>query len=392
MRPSARRHRIRLATAAALGATVLAGCAFGQPSDTTGQPPNLAPSPRPSPTATVPAPGGGEPSDVTAQVLTKDLAVPWGLDFLPDGSALVTERDTHRILKVSPSGKATPVQTLDVVGGGGEGGLLGLAVSPAYRRDKTVFVYYTTDRDNRIATLVLGRRPVPILTGIPAARNHNGGRLAFGPDGYLYAGTGDAGDRTAAPNPRSLGGKILRMTTAGKAAPGNPIPGSVVWSTGHRNVQGLAWDPQKRLYATEFGQNRYDELNLITRGRNYGWPTFEGFGRGSGRGFADPLVAWTTAEASPSGVAIAGNTAVVACLRGQRLYAVELDRRTGRATGTPQPLLQEEYGRLRTVVTAPDGSLWVTTSNKDGRGTPQPDDDRILRIVPPGGGGGVSVL
>jgi glucose/arabinose dehydrogenase len=263
---------------------------------------------------------------------------------------------------------------------------MGIAVSPGYRTDKTVFVYYTTDTDNRIAKLVLGGKPVPILTGIPAGqRTHNGGRIAFGPDGYLYAGTGDANTPAEAQNPRSLAGKILRMTTAGRPAPGNPSPRSVVWSLGHRNVQGLAWDEKKRMYAAEFGQNRFDELNLITPGKNYGWPIVEGVGRN--RRFVDPLVVWSTADASPSGVAISGGTAVVACLRGKRLYAVPLDPATGRPSARPEDVLTGRYGRLRTVVAAPDGSLWVTTSNKDGRGNPTSGDDRILRIVPPGGGG-----
>jgi glucose/arabinose dehydrogenase len=367
----------------AAAAVVLAGCGFGQPADTSGRPPDLTLSPSPVPSA------ARQPAGVNAQVLAKDLAVPWGLDFLPDGTALVTERDTHRILKVAANGKVTPVQTIPGVTGDGEGGLLGLAVSPRYDRDRTVFVYYTTARDNRIAKLVLGRRPVPILTGIPAARNHNGGRIAFGPDGYLYAGTGDAGERDDAQDPRSLGGKILRMTTAGKPAPGNPRPGSVMWSLGHRNVQGLAWDAEERMYATEFGQNRFDELNRIEPGKNYGWPEVEG--GGGDRRFADPLATWRTDEASPSGLALAGKVAVLACLRGQRLYTVELDAATGRLAADPQATLEEKYGRLRTVVNAPDGSLWVTTSNRDGRGRPTADDDRILRIVPPGGGG-VSVL
>jgi glucose/arabinose dehydrogenase len=371
--------------ACAVSLTALSGCSFGSPADTTGQPPNLTPSPSPTPSETAPSDTGA----VGDQVLAENLDVPWGLGFLPDGSALVTERDSHRILKISPGGRPTPVQTLTGVTGGGEGGLLGLAVSPKYRTDKTVFVYYTTATDNRIAKLRLGGRPVPILTGIPAARNHNGGRIAFGPDGYLYAGTGDGGVGANAQNLRSLGGKILRMTAAGKPAPGNPFRGSMVWSLGHRNVQGLAWDAQRRLYATEFGQNRFDELNLIRPGKNYGWPLVEGTARRSR--FVNPLVTWTPDKASPSGLAMSGTVAVLACLRGQRLYAVALNPRTGQPRSRPQALLAGEYGRLRTVVAAPDGSVWVTTSNRDGRGTPRGRDDRIIRIVPPGGGG-VSVL
>jgi glucose/arabinose dehydrogenase len=386
---SGRRDRLRLhgrgaAVACALS-LALSGCAFGSSPDTTGQPPNLTPSPSPTPSTAAPSPSAAAGD----QVLAKNLDVPWGLAFLPDGTALITERDTHRILEMAPGGKPTPVQTLRGIGGGGEGGLLGIAVSPRYEKDKTVFVYYTTATDNRIAKLRLGGRPVPILTGIPSANVHNGGRIAFGPDGYLYAGTGDGGERSNSQDRASLGGKILRMTPEGKPAPGNPFPGSVVWSLGHRNVQGLAWDSRKRLYAAEFGQNRFDELNLIRAGRNYGWPEVEGIGRRAG--FVDPLQTWTTDQASPSGVAISGGIAVLACLRGERLYAVALDPRTGRVHGDPKVLLEGEYGRLRTVVAAPDGSIWVTTSNRDGRGEPAEDDDRILRIVPPGGGG-VSVL
>jgi glucose/arabinose dehydrogenase len=313
--------------------------------------------------------------DSAVKTLVSGLVAPWGLAFLPDGSALVTERDSARILSVTADGTVREVQRIDEARPSGEGGLLGIAVSPSYASDRWVYVYYTAASDNRIARLRLGERPQPILTGIPRAGNHNGGRLAFGPDGMLYAGTGDAAQRGRAQDRANLGGKILRMTPEGAPAAGNPFGGSVVWSMGHRNVQGLAWDAQGRMYASEFGQNRYDELNRIEPGRNYGWPEVEGPGSGGGR-YVEPIATWATDDASPSGIAIAGERVYMACLRGQRLYRIGLD---GKA---PEVLLAGKYGRLRHVALAPDGSLWVLTSNRDGRGSPSRDDDRILRLTP----------
>jgi glucose/arabinose dehydrogenase len=313
--------------------------------------------------------------------LASGLAAPWGLAFLPDGSALMSERDTRLIKSVGKNGSVRTVQRVTQADSSGEGGLLGIAVSPGYARDKLVYAYYTTARDNRIARFRLGGDPSPIVTGIPVSGIHNGGRLAFGPDGFLYAGTGDASERGRSQDVASLGGKVLRMTPDGKPAPGNPFPGSVVWSFGHRNVQGLAWDSRGRLYASEFGQNRHDEVNRILPKHNYGWPTVEGFGgNASGGGFTDPLVTWAPREASPSGVAILHQTLYVACLKGERLWRIPIhdDGRLGR----PESLLVGKYGRLRHVAVAPDGSLWVLTSNRDGRGHPVAADDRILRLDP----------
>ncbi|GAA3390912.1 PQQ-dependent sugar dehydrogenase [Cryptosporangium minutisporangium] len=374
-----RRALVLLATSLVLALT---GCSLGAPDETeSGESPNL-----PTPSASPTAPGGSAEDDgVGVQVLAKNLQVPWGVAFLPDGNAVVTERDTRRILRVTPGGRVTPIQTINDAYSGGEGGLLGISVSPKYETDKTVFIYYTTRSDNRIASLRLGEEPQPIVTGIPVSGIHNGGRLAFGPDGYLYAGTGDASERGLSQDLKSLGGKILRMTTAGKAAPGNPYPNSLVWSRGHRNVQGLAWDSKKRLWATEFGQNEWDEVNLITKGGNYGWPTVEG--KGNDRRFTNPVLTWTTDEASPSGAVIVGSNLLVAALKGKRLWVVTLDPENGTVVGDPRATLQNRYGRLRTVVSAPDGSVWVATSNRDGRGDPTVDDDRILRIIPPGSSG-----
>ena len=317
------------------------------------------------------------------------LAVPWGIAFLPDGDALVAERDTARILRI-PAGGGEPREEMQVPGvntDAGEGGLLGLAVSPDYERDRLVYAYFTSGADNRIVRFRLGGQVRPVLTGIAAAAIHNGGRIAFGPDGKLYAGVGDAADTSNAQNRESLNGKILRMDPDGSVPSDNPFDGSLVYSWGHRNVQGLAWDRRGRLWASEFGQNSRDEVNLIRAGRNYGWPEVEGVGGGGG-GFTDPLVTWSTAEASPSGAAIIGSTLYVAALRGECVWRIPLD---GASAGRPTQILAGRYGRIRTVVAAPErsgderaargsGTLWVSTSNLDGRGSPRGDDDRIIAI------------
>ena len=188
----------------------------------------------------------------------------------------MTERRTGRILSVSDTGPVQEVQRLAEVFPTGEGGLLGIAASPNYSTDRWVYVYYSTTVDNRVARLHLGERPQPILTGIRKSTFNNGGRIAFGPDGMLYVGTGDVVDARAPQDLFSFNGKILRITPDGDPAPGNPFPDSPVYSYGHRNVQGLAWDPWGRLYAAEFGDHRYDELNRVLPGRNYGWPYVEG--------------------------------------------------------------------------------------------------------------------
>ena len=325
------------------------------------------------------------PVEVETSVVATGLEAPWDLVFTPGGEALVTERDSGRLLSVDASGYVEELQTLPA-GGVGEGGLLGLALSPDYERDGLIYAYYSTDTDNRVVRFREGEEPEPILTGIPVNSYHNGGRIAFGPDGNLYVGTGDAGDRPSSQDTNSLAGKILRLTPKGEVPGDNPFPGNPLYSYGHRNVQGLAWDTNGQLYASEFGQDTFDEVNRIVPGGNYGWPEVEGEG-GEGSGYVDPVATFfPTSEASPSGVDILKGGAIpqwegdffMAALRGQRLYRLDLDE-SGAVVGQEE-LLQGEAGRLRHVVQAPDGSLWVLTSNRDGRGNPVPDDDRIIRL------------
>ncbi|MFD6245281.1 PQQ-dependent sugar dehydrogenase [Streptomyces roseolus] len=339
-------------------------------------------SPPPAASSSAAAPSGapaGEGRVTVAGTLTEGLRSPWGLAALPGGDLLVSSRDERTVTRVDGrDGAKTPLGEVPGVVPGGEGGLMGLAV-----REGWVYAYLTAESDNRIVRMRYGGgagdrlgAPEPVLTGIPRGTVHNGGRIAFGPDGMLYAGTGETGETGLAQDRGSLGGKILRMTPEGKPAPGNPFPGSVVYSYGHRNVQGLAWDAEGRLWAAEFGQNTWDELNLVEPGRNYGWPVVEG--RAGKDGFVDPVAQWATSEASPSGIAYARGAVWTAGLRGERLWRIGLSGTE--LAGEPEAFLTGEYGRLRTVLADGAGRLWLVTSETDGRGTPEAGDDRILRL------------
>jgi glucose/arabinose dehydrogenase len=311
------------------------------------------------------------------EVLATGLDVPWGIAFLPGNDAIVTERETGRLLRVRQGEPTVAVGLIEDATATGEVGLLGIAASP--NDDGLLYVYYGTPDDNRVARLRLGEEPEVIVEGIPGAPFHTGGRLAFGPDGMLYVTVGDATVPASAQDPDSLAGKILRIQADGSIPEDNPVSASAVFSLGHRNVEGLAWDPAGRLWATEFGEARLDELNLIEAGGNYGWPAVEGPG-GDPR-YIDPVVTWTPAEASPAGVAFARGSLYVAALRGEKLWQVPLDA-DGRP-GTPIALLEGKYGRIRIVELGPDGWLWIGTSNRDGRGGPPgPEDDRIVRFPP----------
>ncbi|MFF0436994.1 PQQ-dependent sugar dehydrogenase [Streptomyces sp. NPDC004327] len=346
-------------------------------------PPSAPSAPPSSPSAPSSATASTATSPARVRVvgtLTRDLKSPWGLVELPGGDLLVSSRDERTITRVDArTGRKTSLGQVPGVVPGGEGGLLGLAL-----RDGRVYAYLTSATDNRIVRMRYGGgpgdrlgAPEPVLTGIPKGPIHDGGRIAFGPDGMLYAGTGETGKGSLAQDKGSLAGKILRMTPEGRPAPGNPFPGSVVWSYGHRNVEGLAWDADGRLWASEFGQDTWDELNLIEPGRNYGWPVVEG--RAGRPGYTDPVVQWPTDEASPSGIAYARGAIWAAALRGQRLWRVPVSG--AERSGEPQAFLKGEYGRLRTVLATAGGTrLWLVTSETDTRGTPGPGDDRILRL------------
>lgn len=383
------KRRIAVTTRLIVGLVVLAGCSSGsddQSDSVASVGPTSAPTPAPSstPTSTGSASTGSVPVVSVQKTLTTDLDVPWGVAFLADNSALVAERPTGRVVLIgADGGAATPVGTVPGVADQGEGGLLGLAVLPlkAPEADVTVYAYLTsTEGDNRVVRMSFDGSKLgpatPVLTGIPSAGNHNGGLVTVGPDGKLWIGTGEAGQKPLSQDRSSLGGKILRINPDGSIPDDNPFPGSPVYSLGHRNVQGLAFDSADRPWAVEFGQNTWDELNLIVPAGNYGWPEVEG--KEEREEFIEPLVQWTTDEASPSGMAIVDDVAYIGGLRGQRLWQVPLN---GTTTGTPKAWLRGQYGRLRNVVAAPGGGLWVTTSNRDGRGDPGPGDDKILRLA-----------
>ena len=329
---------------------------------------------------------GSQPALAAPRVdrtLAKDLGVPWGMAFLPSGNALVGERDSGDVHLVRRGGGRRRVGHLDAfsqVSRAGESGLLGLALHPRFASNRLVYAYLSTSHDNRIVRMTYagGRLGAPhvVVAGIPMSLHHNGGGLTFGPDGLLYASTGDGEVSSRAQSTSSLGGKILRLTPDGDAAAGNPF-GNRVWTMGHRNVEGVAFDRRGQLWASEFGEKEADELNMIVRGANYGWPYVEG-SDGAG-GYRDPLASWSpTAICSPAGLAIANGKAWLGALRGECLYSVTL---RGPDSGRKRRHFHGRWGRIRQVVHAPDGSLWITTSNRDGRATPGAGDDRVIRIA-----------
>ncbi len=319
------------------------------------------------------------------EVVASNLSIPWDIAFLPAGDMLVTER-TGRLIGITKDGTVTVITGTPTARAAGEGGLLGLTLHPDFSQNNQLYLYVTVTNDgktiNRVerytleGTTLTNRRV--ILDNIPGASNHDGGRLRFGPDEKLYITTGDASSEQNAQNRDSLAGKILRLNDDGSIPSDNPF-NTAIWSYGHRNPQGITWDDQGRLWATEHGRSGittgFDELNLIEPGNNYGWPTIQGPATKDGmvtpRLQSGPTTTW-----APASALYVDGSIFFGGLRGEALYEADI-------TVSP-PVLKEhfknEYGRIRTVVLGPDGMLYFTTSNRDGRGGVKEGDDKIVRV------------
>ena len=328
-----------------------------------GAPPEVGP-----PSSGAPLPGPGDPAEPGSgedegdpNVMASGLSVPTGLVVLPDGSAVVGERDTGRLLQVFPDrSPARELMTLPGIDTAGDGGLLGLALSPTHVEDGLFYAYVSTATDNRVVRFPMGGTPNPVFTGIPRGEVHNGGGLLFDADGSLYVGTGDAGNPALADDPASLAGKVLKIDVFGA-----PVGAGLVYSRGHRNVTALCAGGEEDLYATD---DQPDELSPVTEGTDVGSTT--------------PVVSIVEEEGGLGGCTAAGRFIFLGALDGERIHVVTLDE-SGVSVEDPEEVLGGQYGRLRTVVLDAEGGLWVTTSNRDGIGTPAEDDDKVLRILPP---------
>ncbi|WP_405807064.1 PQQ-dependent sugar dehydrogenase [Streptomyces sp. NBC_00210] len=321
---------------------------------------------------------GGVPDPGAVSALAGGVDVAWGLGFLPDGSGIYTERNTFNVYRLTKAGTKTLIGKVpNAVGTGGEGGLLGVEISPGFNTDHYLYFTHTAAEGNRIVRMKYENNALSdykiLLQGMEKSRFHNGGRLRFGPDGKLYASMGDAQSGSRAQDKNSLNGKILRINPDGTIPSDNPF-GNAVWSLGHRNPQGLDFDSQGRLWQAEFGNSNMDEVNLIQKGGNYGWPNCEGTS-GSCSGYIAPKKTWPTSSASPSGLTIINDYVFVATTVGQRVYRLRID--PGSNLVEQKTYFQGTYDRLRTVEVDHDGDIWLTTStDKDGTA----GNDRILLI------------
>ncbi|MEO9133735.1 MAG: PQQ-dependent sugar dehydrogenase [Jatrophihabitantaceae bacterium] len=336
-----------------------------------------------SPGNTSPTPSGSPttPAEDPA-VVAKHLAAPTGLVLLPDGTALVGERTTGRILQVQPQ-PGKPIKIIRTIGGVstvGGGGLLDLALSPHYGQDSLIFAYVTTATDNRVVAFTLTGPVTPVLTGIPRGPSDNAGRITFGADGDLYIGTGDAGRPADAANLAAESGKVLRVTDIGQPAPNNPSTTSPMFTSGHRVITGLCVEPNTGDMLEVGPEAQGADVNVLVAGRTYGWPHVS---------VDDGPSAATlpAADGAPGSCAVQQNTLYITSLDGHALLQAPLTvKGTSITVGSFKADLVNKYGRLLTVVAAPDGALWLTTANRDGHGQPIPDDERVLRIVMSGGG------
>lgn len=329
-------------------------------------------------------PDGGIEVDSAVSTVAEGLSVPWAIAFLPDGALLVTER-TGTLARIE-DGEVTRL-TVESVRTGGEGGLLGLALHPDFAENHFLYLYLTSETaggtENRVVRYVYQggalTDAVAIIEGIPGARYHDGGRIAFGPDGYLYVTTGDAGDETSAQDTASLSGKILRLKDDGSLPADNPF-GNAVYSYGHRNPQGLAWDAAGELWATEHGRSGvlsgYDELNRIERGANYGWPEVQG--DETREGMTPPVLHSGASDTwAPASLAYRDGVLYWGGLRGEALYEARIERES---VADLRAHFAGEYGRIRELQFDANGRLYFTTSNTDGRGNPQAGDDRVISV------------
>ena len=341
------------------------------------------------------------PAGLGVETVVEGLEIPWDLAFTPDGRILVTERPGRIRIVKDGTLQEDPYATIDVFHRS-EAGLMGIALHPDFADNGYLYVCYTYREGrstfNRIARLTdqgdRGADHHVILDHIPGDTRHDGCRLGFGPDGYLYATTGDATDPDLSQDLDSLAGKVLRMTAAGSVPPDNPFPGSLVYTWGHRNPQGLDWHPETgELFITEHGPATDDEVNLLEPGQNYGWPEVTG-APGDSR-YVDATLSLTPTVAIAGAAFVSGATfpdawhgnLVFAALKSSHLQRVALEPPAYRAVSSRQTLFQGRYGRLRAVVMGPDGYLYFTTSNRDGRGSPQEGDDKLLRLGPVSAGG-----
>jgi glucose/arabinose dehydrogenase len=323
------------------------------------------------------------PDGPDQQIIIENLSIPWELAFLPEGGMLITER-RGVLLYITEDGVVNTIE-IESPEHVGEGGLLGMALHPSFEENRFLYIYFTTGVGNGLINRVERHRfedgglvdRLTIIDEIPGAQIHDGGRIAFGPDGMLYITTGDAAVPSLAQDRDSLAGKILRLEEDGSVPGDNPF-GTPVYSYGHRNPQGLAWDSAGNLWATEHGPSAQDELNLIESGNNYGWPEIEG--DQSAPGMEDPAIHSGTGETwAPSGAVYYDGSIFFTGLRGATLYEAVI---SGNEVTELRRHLEGEYGRLRTIVAGPDGYFYLLTNNLDGRGIPQSGDDRIIRINP----------